>query len=171
MPRQAVPLTDAKVKNAKPCPKEYRLSDGGGLYLLVVPKGGKYWRMKYRFGGKDMAPLAFGVYPAVSLAKAREKREAARKQLRDGIDPGAVMKAQKAAKVAETKDGFEVVAREWYLRRSPTWSESHKETVIGRLQRDIFPRIGVRPIGEITAPELLKMLRGIESRGALETAQ
>jgi len=83
------------------------------------------------------------------------------------------MKAQKAAKVAETKDGFEVVAREWYLRRSPTWSESHKETVIGRLQRDIFPRIriGVRPIGEITAPELLKMLRGIESRGALETAQ
>ena len=170
MPRQAVPLTDAKVKNAKPCPKEYRLSDGGGLYLLVVPKGGKYWRMKYRFGGKDMAPLAFGVYPAVSLAKAREKREAARKQLRDGIDPGAVMKAQKAAKVAETKDGFEVVAREWYSSRSPTWSESHKETVIGRLQRDIFPRIGARPIGEITAPELLKMLRGIESRGALETA-
>ena len=170
MPRQAVPLTDTKVKNAKPCPKEYRLSDGGGLYLLVVPKGGKYWRMKYRFGGKDMAPLAFGVYPAVSLAKAREKREAARKQLREGIEPGAVMKSQKAAKVAETKDGFEVVAREWYSSRSPTWSESHKETVIGRLQRDIFPRIGVRPIGEITAPELLKMLRGIESRGALETA-
>ena len=103
MPRQAMPLTDAKVKNARPCPKEYRLSDGGGLHLLVVPKGGKYWPMKYRFGGKDMAPLAFGVYPAVSLAQAREKREAARKQLRESIDPGVVMKAQKAAKVAETK--------------------------------------------------------------------
>jgi len=170
VPRQAVPLTDSKVRNAKPRSKEYKLSDGGGLFLLVVPGGGKYWRMKYRFGGKDMAPLAFGAYPEVSMAEAREKREAARKKLRDGIDPREQQKALKAARVAETENGFEVVAREWYARWSPSWSASHAATVIGRLTLDVFPRLDARPIGEITAPEVLKMLRAIEFRGALETA-
>jgi integrase len=170
MPRQALPLTDAKVKNAKPRPKEYKLSDGGGLFLLVVPAGGKYWRMKYRFGGKDKAPLAFGGYPEVSLAEAREKREASRKKLRDGIDPREQQKALKAANVADAENGFEVVAREWYVRWSPGWSASHSATVIGRLNLDVFPRLGARPIGEISASEVLKMLRVIEFRGALETA-
>jgi integrase len=170
MPRQVVPLTDSKVKNAKPRSKEYKLSDGGGLFLLVVPGGGKYWRMKYRFGGKDKAPLAFGGYPEVSLAEAREKREASRKKLRDGIDPREQQKALKAAKVADAENGFEVVAREWYARWSPGWSASHAATVIGRLNLDVFPRLGARPIGEITASEVLKMLRVIEFRGALETA-
>jgi integrase len=170
MPRQPVPLTDTKVKNAKPRPKEYKLYDGGGLYLLVSPKGGKYWRMKYRLGGKDKAPLTFGIYPDVSLADARGKREAARRQIANTIDPSAILKAQRAAKVAEAEGSFEAVAREWYAAKSPTWSASHAETVIGRLKLDVFPRLGARPIGEITAPELLRMLRGIESRGALETA-
>jgi len=170
MPRQALPLTDAKVKNAKPRPKEYKLSDGGGLFLLVVPAGGKYWRMKYRFGGKEKAPLAFGGYPEVSLAEAREKREASRKKLRDGIDPREQQKALKAANVADAENGFEVVAREWYVRWAPGWSASHSATVIGRLNLDVFPRLGARPIGEITASEVLKMLRVIEFRGALETA-
>ncbi len=170
MPRLAVPLTDSRVRNAKPRAKEYKLSDGGGLFLLVVPAGGKYWRMKYRFGGKEMAPLAFGVYPAVSLIDAREKREAARKKLREGVDPREQQKALKAAKVAETENGFEVIAREWYARWSSGWSPSHAATVIGRLNLDVFPRIGASPIGEIGAPEVLKMLRAIEFRGALETA-
>ena len=110
VPRQAVPLTDSRIRNAKPRSKEYKLSDGGGLFLLVVPAGGKYWRMKYRFGGKDMGSLAFGVFPEVSLTEARDKRETARKKLRDGIDPRQEQKALKAANVADGENGFEVVA-------------------------------------------------------------
>jgi len=170
VPRQAVPLTDSRIRNAKPRSKEYKLSDGGGLFLLVVPAGGKYWRMKYRFGGKDMGSLAFGVFPEVSLTEARDKRETARKKLRDGIDPRQEQKALKAANVADGENGFEVVALEWYANRSSAWSASHAATVIGRLNLDVFPRLGARPIGEITAPEVLKMLRAIEFRGALETA-
>jgi integrase len=170
MPRQAVTLTDSRVRSAKPRDREYKLSDGGGLYLLVAPTGGKYWRMKYRFDGKEMAPLAFGVYPEVSLVEARERREAARRKLRGGIDPREQRKALKAAKVEEAENGFEVVAREWYARWSPGWSASHAETVIGRLNRDVFPRLGARPVGEITPSEVLQMLRAIEFRGALETA-
>ncbi|HEX8043120.1 tyrosine-type recombinase/integrase [Candidatus Deferrimicrobium sp.] len=170
MPRHVVPLTESKVRNAKPRAKEYKLSDGGGLFLLVIAAGGKYWRMKYRFGGKDMAPLSLGVYPEVSLAEARERREAARRKLRDGIDPREQQKALRAAKVAEAENSFEIIAREWYNRWSSGWSPSHALTVIGRLNLDVFPRLGARPIGEITAPEVLKMLRAIEFRGALETA-
>ncbi len=170
MPRQVVPLTEAKVRNAKPRAKEYKLSDGGGLHLLVLPAGGKYWRMKYRFDGKDMTPLSFGVYPEVSLTEARDMREMVKKKLRDGVDPREEQKALKAAKVAEAENCFEVVAREWYARWSPAWSSSHAVTVIGRLTLDVFPRIGARPIAEVTAPEVLKMLRAIEFRGALETA-
>jgi len=170
MPRRVTPLTDAKVKNAKPGAKSRKMADGGGMYLLVDPKGGKYWRLKYRFEGKERAPLALGVYPGVSLAEARGMRELARKQLASGIDPGQVKKARRAAKEAETKNGFEVVAREWYASKSHLWSASHAETVIGRLELDVFPPLGARPINEISAPELLKMLRRIESRGALETA-
>lgn len=164
-----MPLTDAKAKNAKPREKSHKLADGGGMYLLVDPKGGKYWRLKFRFEGKERV-LALGTYPEVSLAEAREKRELARKRLASGIDPGAVKKAQKAAKAAETKNGFEIVAREWYAGKSHLWAASHAETVIGRLQLDVFPVLGARPVDEINAPELLKILRRIESRGALETA-
>ena len=164
-----MPLSDVKIKNAKPGTKPYKLADGGGMYLLLDPKGGKYWRLKYRVERKERV-LALGVYPEVSLADAREKRGLARKRLADGIDPAEIKKAQKAARVAETENGFEVVARQWYASRSHLWSASHAGTVMGRLKLDVFPVLGVRPIEEITAPELLKMLRRIESRGALETA-
>lgn len=170
MPRQAVPLTDSRVRRARPRDREYKLSDGGGLYLLVAPTGGKYWRMKYRFGGKEGVPLAFGVYPEVLLAEARKRREAARRKLRGGIDPREQRKALKVGKAAGAENGFEVVAREWYARWSPGWSPSHAATVIGRLNLDVFPRLGARPVGEITPSEVLAMLRAIEFRGALETA-
>jgi integrase len=164
-----MPLTDAKVKNAKPGAKGYKMADGGGMYLLVDPKGGKYWRLKYRIEGREKL-LALGIYPEVSLAEAREKRELARKRFASGIDPGAVKKALRAAKVAETEYGFEVVALEWYDNKAHLWAASHAETVIGRLRLDVFPVFGARPIGDIKAPEVLAMLRRIESRGALEVA-
>ena len=169
MPRRVMPLTDAKVKNAKPGAKGYKMADGGGMYLLVDPKGGKYWRLKYRIEGREKL-LALGIYPEVNLAEAREKRELARKRFVSGIDPGAVKKALRAAKVAETENGFEVVAREWYDNKAHLWAASHAETVIGRLRLDVFPVLGARPIGDIKAPEVLAMLRRIESRGALEVA-
>jgi len=162
-------LTDVVARNAKPKAKPYKLTDGFGLHLLVEMSGKRNWRFRYRFAGKENT-LSFGAYPEVSLSDAREKREVARKQLANGINPGQAKKAQKAAKVAEVKNGFEVVAQEWYASKSHLWAASHAETVIGRLNLDVFPRIGARPIDEITAPELLMMLRRIESRGALETA-
>lgn len=161
-----MPLTDTAIRKAKPAPKTQRLFDGGGLYLEVVPTGGKYWRWKYRYGGKEKR-LAFGVYPDVSLKAAREKRDHARAQLAAGIDPG---EAKKAAKIAQAgADSFEVVAREWHAKFSPSWSANHGERIMRRLAVDIFPWIGTRPAGDIKAPELLAVLRRIETRGALET--
>ena len=164
-----MPLTDVKARNAKPGEKQVKLSDSGGMYLLVTPNGGKCWRLKYRFGGKEKV-LALGTYPEVSLADAREKRDAARKQLAAGIDPGEVRKAQKAAMNAESESSFEVVAREWHGKFEHTWSNVHATTLKERLEKDLFPYIGARPIEEIKAPELLTVLRRIESRGALDTA-
>lgn len=161
-------LNDPACKNAKPKDKAYKLSDEKGLYLEVMPTGAKYFRMKYRFAGKEKR-LAFGVYPEVSLKEARERRDEARKQLSQGIDPGEVRKAMKAAQ-AEDANTFEVVAREWFAKFSPTWVESHSDKIIRRLERDIFPWIGKRPISEVNAPELLTALRRIEARGAIETA-
>jgi integrase len=163
-------LTDVVARSAKPKAKSYKLTDGLGLYLLVDPKGRRHWRFRYRTKAGKENTLSFGDYPETPLVEAREKREAARKQIANGIDPGQVKKAERAAAVAETKNGFEVVAREWYSRQSHLWADSHAETVINRLRLDVFPILGARPIEEITAPELLKMLRRIESRGALETA-
>lgn len=163
-------LTDVVARNAKAKAKLYKLTDGFGLYLLVDPKGRRHWRFRYRTKAGKENTLSLGVYPETSLVEAREKREAVRKQLANGIDPGEVKKAERAAAVAETKNGFEVVAREWYSRQSHLWADSHAESVIGRLRLDVFPVLGARPVEEITAPELLKMLRRIESRGALETA-
>jgi len=164
---QQMPLTDVAVRQAKPGPQIRRMSDGKGLFLEVRPNGAKYWRLAYRFGGKQKL-LALGVYPDVTLAKAREKRDEARKKLVDGIDPSQARKALKAAQANE--DSFETIAREWFARKSPAWAESHYSKVITRLEKDIFPRIGFKPINEITAPELLTVLRFIEERGAVDTA-
>jgi integrase len=169
MPKRIPPLSDIQVKNAKPRDKDYKLSDGHGLYLLVTPTGGKLWRLQYRYAGKQKL-LSFGAYPSISLADARQRREDARKLLANSVDPGEVRKAQKAATVAETENSFEVVAREWHNKFSGSWSSSHAETTLRRIELDAFPVLGAKPIEEIKAMDLLTMLRRIESRGALETA-
>src|SRR5574337_1274134 len=122
-------LTDPACKNAKPKDKPYRLADEKGLYLEVMPNGSKYFRMKYRFGGKEKR-LAFGVYPEISLKEARDKRDKARKELDRGIDPGETRKAMKAAQADRTVNSFEVVAREWFAKQAPTWAGNHADRVI-----------------------------------------
>lgn len=162
-------LSDTKARNVKPKEKDYKLSDSEGLYLLVASSGGKRWRFKYRFDGKEKL-LALGTYPALSLADARKKRDTAREQIAAGIDPGEVKKAQKAAKSEAEGNSFEVIAREWHKKFSGTWSAGHSEVIINKLENEIFPFIGNRPIDDIKAPELLKVLRRMESRGTLDTA-
>lgn len=162
-------LTDTAIRNAKPGEKPIKLFDGRGLFLLVTPAGGKWWRFRYKFAGKEKL-LSLGVYPDVGLKDARDRREAARKLLSDGIDPGENRKAMKLARVDRAANSFEVVAREWYAKHSPNWAEHHGGRIIRRFERDIFPWIGGRPIAEVAAPELLAVVRRIEERGALETA-
>ncbi|MBU0673074.1 MAG: tyrosine-type recombinase/integrase [Proteobacteria bacterium] len=160
-------LTDVAARQAKPGTKTQRKSDGGGLFLEIRPNGSKYWRLAYRFGGKQKL-LALGVYPNVSLLKAREGRETAKKQIANGIDPG---NAKKTLKLVQAGEGsFENVAREWFAQKSPVWAESHSSKIIARLELDIFPWIGAKQINTVTAPELLAVLRRIESRGAVDTA-
>lgn len=164
-----MPLTDTAIRNAKPGAKPARLFDERGLYLEVSPAGGKWWRFRYSVGGKAKL-LSMGTYPDVGLAKARDRRDEARRLLADGIDPSQHRKAAKAAGAERAGNSFEVVAREWYAKMAPTWNAAHGDRIIRRLERDIFPWIGARPVAEVTAPELLGVLRRIENRGALETA-
>lgn len=164
-----MPLTDTVIRKAKTSEKTRRLFDGGGLYIEISPAGGKLWRLKYRYSGKEKR-LALGIYPEVSLAQARKRREAARELLADGIDPGEDRKIQKAAKAEQAVNSFEAVAREWYAKHLPNWAVSHAEKIIRRLECDVFPWLGKRPIAEIGAPDLLKVLRRVEGRGALDTA-
>ena len=164
-----MPLTDTAIRNAKPSAKPLRLFDGGGLYLEVSPSGGKWWRLKYRFSGKEKR-LSLGTYPDVNLKSARDRRDELRKLLTNSIDPAQNRKAHKQARVDLAANSFEIVAREWFAKFEPNWTEGHSEKIIKRLERDIFPKLGKRPIAEIKAPELLACLRKIEERGALETA-
>lgn len=167
MPKRIVPLSDLQVRNAKPRSSDYKLSDGYGLHLLVTHTGGKLWRFQYRFDGKQKG-LALGVYPEISLSDARQRRDEARKQLANDIDPSAVRRLKKEEYVV-TGTTFEVVAREWFDKNMPVWSKSHQETVMSRLERFVFPVIGGRPISELKAPDILAMLRPIEARGVIET--
>ncbi|CAJ5407036.1 putative integrase [Burkholderia pseudomallei] len=164
-----MPLTDAEIRNAPPREKAYRLTDGSGMYLEVSPAGGKYWRFKYRFAGKEKR-LALGVYPEVSGKEARLRRDEARRLLANGIDPGIERKVQKAATVERAANSFESVAREWFARQSPGWAKSHADKIIARLEKDVFPWLGGRAIAEIKAPEVLAVLRRVEARGALDTS-
>lgn len=164
-----MPLTDTAIRKAKPDTKQRKLYDERGLFLLISPKGGKWWRFKYQFGGKEKL-LSLGTYPDTSLKDARERRDEARKQVAAGIDPGKHRKARKTATIAKQANSFEVVAREWYGKHSPNWSPNHGDRIIRRLERDIFPWIGCNPIADIDAPRLLEVIRRIEQRGALETA-
>jgi len=162
-------LSDAKVRNAKPAEKAYRLSDGGGMFLEVAPSGARYWRMAYRCGIKQKT-LALGVYPAVSLSDARAKRDDARKLIAAGIDPGERKQEAKRAGRISAECSFEVIAREWLGKYKPTWTEANAKRIERLFDRDIFPRIGSKPIADLTAPDVLMMARRIEHRGALETA-
>ena len=161
-------LTAAAVSNAKPETKNYKLSDGGGLYLLVKPNKTKAWRFNYRFNGRQKT-LAIGVFPDVSLKAAREKHKEARENLANDIDPSSQKKAMKAAKQSESANNFEVVAREWARTRGEKAVSTEKRQQ-ALLEKDLFPYLGTRPIADINTPEVLKVLRKIETRGAIETA-
>ncbi len=170
-------LTVNAIKNAKPgktpkgvtTAKPYKMGDAGGLYLEVTPTGGKYWRLKYRIAGKEKR-LSLGVYPDTGLAEARQRRDGARKLLAEGIDPSEHRKATRTMRAERAANSFEAVAREWYAKYAPSWHPSHSDRILRRLERDVFPWIGGRPVADVTAPELLTVLRRIEGRGALETA-
>ncbi len=162
-------LNDVAVRKAKPDTKSYKMSDGGGMYLEVMPNGSKYWRLKYRFGGKEKR-LALGVYPDVPLILARERREKARKLLAEEIDPGEVKQQSKRSNRENAENSFEAVAREWFTRHRHTWAASHADKIINRLENDVFPWIGSKPIADIKPVELLAVIRRTESRGALDTA-
>lgn len=164
-----MPLSDTSIRNAKSPEKPIKLADGGGLYLLLKPGGAKWWRLDYRFAGKRKT-LSMGVYPDVGLKAARDKRDEAKRLLADGIDPGEERKIQKAARTERAENSFEVVAREWFAKFSPNWADSHAVKIIRRLERDVFPWLGARPIAEIKAAELLRAIKKTESRGVLETA-
>ena len=160
-----MPLTNTAIRNAKPRVKRYRLFDSQGLYIEVAPSGGKWWRLKYRILGKEKR-LSLGVYPEVSLKDARVNRDRARKLLSEGADP---IEARKLQSIADGTS-FEAVAREWFIKFAPGWSGSHANRILRRLENDVFPWLGSRSIEQIDPPELLKVVRRIESRGALETA-
>jgi integrase len=162
-------LSKLLIDKTKPQAKSVRLSDGRGMYLEISPAGGKWWRFKYRFAGKERR-ISLGVYPDVPLAAAREKREEARRQVAAGIDPGEQRKAAKVALVESTENTFEAIAREWFGMFSTKWVNGHADKIIRRLELNVFPWLGSRPIKAITAPELLAVLRRVESRGANETA-
>ena len=163
-------LSDAKVRNAKAKTKPYKISDGEGMFLLVTPSGSKYWRLKYFFAGREKL-LALGVYPEISLSVARERRLQARKTLAAGGDPGEAKKQSKRQVALNVENSFEMVGREWFEKRKKEWAPNTVKTILNRLENDIFPKLGKRPVAEITAPEVLSMLRIIEGRGALDMAK
>ncbi|WP_423193002.1 tyrosine-type recombinase/integrase [Cupriavidus sp. H18C2] len=164
-----MPLTDVEVRKTQPTEKQFRLADGGGMYLEVKPSGAKYWRLKYRFAGKEKV-LALGVYPTVSLKDARAKRDAAKKLLADGVDPGAAKQAEKRTLRLNAENSFEAIAREWHAKFSPDLSESHAKRNLRRLEGHVFPWAGGRPIIDIEPPEILDILQRIERKGTIETA-
>ena len=162
-------LTATEVKQAKPGSKDRKLVDGGGLFLLIARTGGKRWRYKYRYAGKEKL-LALGVYPEVSLSEARKRHQQARDNLANRIDPSQVRKVEKLTRYQAAADSFEAVALEWFNQVMPGKSESYNVRTRRILEKDLFPYLGARPIGGISAPELLAVLRRVESRGALDIA-
>lgn len=164
-----MPLTNTALRNAKPGPKVRRLFDAKGLYLEISPAGGRWWRIKYRFQGKERR-LSLGVYPDTSLADARARCDDARKVLAAGIDPSAQRKADKHAATMRNASSFEAVALEWYGKQAHVWVPQHASDVLRRLESNLFAEIGDKPIADITAPVLLAAIRKIEHRGAHDLA-
>lgn len=162
-------LSTAKIQNAAAQKKTVRLFDGRGLYLEIAPTGSRWWRFKYRFAGKEKR-ISIGVYPDVGLKKARDRRDEMRKLVADGIDPSAARKQQKLMALDAAANTFEAVAREWFEKHAANWEASYSVKVLARLEANIFPWLGDRPIRDIKPPELLSVLRRVESRGVLETA-
>lgn len=165
-------LKDIQIKNAKPRDKDYKLFDGDGLFLLITATGGKRWRFKYRIDGKEKL-LAFGTYPELSLTEARNMRHEARNLVAKGVDPSAARKAAKEARAELLANSFEVIARQWYeyMQEKKEWSAEHASTNLNRMEKDIFPWIGSKPITEVTAKEIKGILDRIQSRGVVETAR
>ena len=164
-----MPLTDTAIRNAKPKEKQYKLHDAMGMYLLVKPAGGKYFRMNYRFHDKRKT-LALGVYPKISLKLARQKTIDAHDLLENGVDPSQHKQDAKRFRIGQVENSFEYVALEWFEKNKCGWSKKHTKTVISRLTKNVFPWLGPKHINEISAPDLLSVLRRIEDRGAIEVA-
>ncbi len=162
-------LKDTKIRTAKMTGKRFKLYDERGLYLEVTPTGSKRWRFKYRYDNKEKL-LSLGLYPDVSLKKARLRRDEAREQLADGVNPSELRKTEKIKKASVNKNTFEFIALEWHGKKKEKWSDKHAKRVLIRLKQDIFPWLGNHPIADIKATELLEALRKVEDRGAVETA-
>lgn len=160
-------LNARTVDTSKAKDKAYKISDGGGLYLLVNTNGSRYWRLKYRVAGKEKL-LALGVYPDISLADARAKRDEAKRTLAAGGDPGEVKQTEKQAKILAVSNSFEALAIEWHEHKRPNWSQGYASDILEYLQKDVFPFIGKRAIAEIKAAEMLLVLRKMEQRGVLD---
>ncbi|QXX74281.1 integrase arm-type DNA-binding domain-containing protein [Methylovirgula sp. HY1] len=164
-----MPLSELQIRRAKPAEKPFKLADGHGLHVLVTPAGGKLWRLRFDFAGKEKL-LSIGPYPDIGLAAAREAAQAAKKLLREGKDPTVEKRLQRLSVASVAGLSFEEVARDWHERQKPRWTERHARDVIISLERNIFPQLGRVPIAQVTPPALLGALRIIEGRAAIETA-
>ncbi|EAO6093401.1 tyrosine-type recombinase/integrase [Salmonella enterica] len=160
-------LTARQISTAKPTEKPYKLSDGGGLYLLVNPNGSRYWRMKYRYAGKEKL-LSIGVYPDATLAEARDKRTQAKRILAAGDDPSEVKQAEREAKNLAVNNSFELLALEWHEHKKPNWSSGYADDIMEYLRKDIFPYIGKKAITDIKPITMLSVLKKMEERGVLD---
>src|SRR5688572_20246616 len=162
-------LTDSAIRALRPSRRAQKAFDGGGLYLLATPSGGRYWRLKYRVDGREKL-ISLGVYPAVSLKAARLKRNKEKELLEEGKDPSRERRTKKAAQRSAAENTFEAVAREWFGKKSPKWARSNADRILGRLLNDVFPWIGEDPIKNLTKDRILSVLRRVEERGAVESA-
>lgn len=165
-----MPLNDLQCRNAIPKPKPYKLFDGGGMYLEVTPKGNRYWRLKYRFLGKEKR-ISLGVYPQVGLAAARAKRDSVKQSLNDYVDPYVFKQEEIRLAKLKAAETFEIIGREWYERHCKDLSKKHAENIKYRLERDVYPKIGRYPIAKLTAPIIYSCMQKVEDRGAGETAR
>jgi hypothetical protein len=164
-----MPLTEIECRKAQPSSKARKVSAENGLYLEITPTGRKYWRLKYRYAGIEKR-LALGVYPEISLKRAREMRDDARQKLRIGIDPSAEKKALKQQVFLNAENTFEAIAREWHEKRKHLWTEKHAKKLLRKFEVYVFPSLGNTPVTKITAQDLLAFLRKLESKGSLDTA-
>lgn len=164
-----MPLTDAKIRNAKPGPKPAKLADGGGLYLEVRPTGAKLWRYRYRIAGKENL-FALGEYPSIALAEARAEHAKARALVRQGVHPSHNRQAERLSNQTANANTFEAVAKEWISKKSPRWTAYYSRQVTRFMESDVFPYVGKLPIRSVTSAHLLEIVRRIEARGAVTVA-